>query len=202
MTYEERKSRFMAAVRAEAMKQSEQINRSTEDYIEGELAKAEQELRYETDADVRSRITKLRREIGLSISDAQRTADAELYACRSGIEEEVFAEVRLKFANFRSTDAYDGYLAAGAELLNGIFGAGDSVTLYYMPGDEGRIDKIRKMIAARTEAVPSDSIRLGGFRAECAERKLAVDDTLDTALERQRERFRANPELRVDIVSG
>jgi hypothetical protein len=58
------------------------------------------------------------------------------------------------------------------------------------------------MIAARTEVVPSDSIRLGGFRAECAEKKLAADDTLDTALERQRERFRANPELRADIVSG
>ncbi len=206
MTYEERISRFMAAVRAEAVKQSSQINSATEDYIQSELAKAEEELRYETESEVRSRMIKLRREIGLSISTAQRAADAELYACRAEIEEGVFSEVRNRLASFRRTAGYDEYLTRCAEGLRGMFGEGDSLTLYYMQGDEGKFDLLKTIISsitsARFEIVPSDKIKLGGFTVECAEKKLAVDCTLDGALEGQHEMFRKIPELRVDIGHG
>jgi vacuolar-type H+-ATPase subunit E/Vma4 len=202
MTYEEKKARFIAAVRAEAMKQSIQINSDTEAYIESELAKAEKELRFETEAELRSKMNRLSRETGLSISNAQREADAALHACRYEIEEAVFSRVKEKLAAFRTTDEYDAYLAQGAGQLNSLFFRGDNIKLYYAPQDEDRLKKIIPMIEANVEALPSDSIKLGGFRAECMEKKLAVDDTLDTALEQQRERFRAIPELRLDGALG
>jgi hypothetical protein len=202
MTYEERKSRFMAAVRAEAMKQSEQINRATEDYVDGELAKAEEEVRYETEAEVRSKMTKLRREIGLSISTAQRGADSELYACRAEIEEKVFDDVKTRLGGFRATADYDLYMTDGAEHLNELFDAEDEIEFYYASYDESKLEALTKLIRARVTAKASDKIKLGGFRAECIKKKLAVDYTLDTALEHQRENFRTIPELRLDIVSG
>lgn len=202
MTYEEKKARFIAAVRAEAMKQSIQINKATDEYIESELEKAEKALRLETEAELRSKMNRLSREIGLSISNAQREADAELHACRSEIEKTVFSRVREKLAVFRTTDEYDAYLAQCARQLNRLFDRGDNVKLYYAPFDESRLKRFIPLIDANIEALSSDSIKLGGFRAECAEKKLAIDDTLDIALEQQRERFRAIPGLRLDGTPG
>lgn len=198
MTYDEKKSRFIAAVRAEAMKQSEQINSAVEAYIKSELAKAEEELRYETEAEVRSKMNKLRREIGLEVSSAQREADAELHACRLEIEEAVFNAVKEKLAAFRQTDAYNTYLTQGADKLNELFAPGDEVKLFYAPFDEEKLPMLRSAIKANVEAAADESIELGGFRAECRARRLAVDDTLDSALEQQRDSFRMIPELRLE----
>ena len=197
MTYEEKRSRFIAAVRAEAMKQSEHIQSSVEALIESELAKAEEELRRETEAEVRTKINKIRRETGATVSSAQREADAEIYRCRAEIEESVFALVKKKLEKFRQTKEYDAYLAQGAEKLNELFGTDDTVKLYYAPFDEGMLETLKMLIKAKVEATADQCIELGGFRVECAGKRLAVDDTLDTALELQRERLRTIPELRL-----
>jgi len=197
MTYEEKKSRFIAAIRAVAMKESEEIISAVQAYIETELAKAEEELRRETEAEVRSKISKIRRQTGAQISAAQRDAEDELYRCRAEIEEAVFEGVKKKILAFRQTKEYDGYLAQGAEFLNKYFGSDDEVKLFYAPGDEGKLEMLKSIIKASVEALPDEKISLGGFRAECRAKRLAIDDTLDTALEQRRERFRSIPELRL-----
>lgn len=117
---------------------------------------------------------------------ASREAKHKLLRERARLTEDIFAAARQKLLDFAATPAYEDYLLHCVAQLKQVMPAQPCI-LYLRPQDLSYASQLRTVW--NTEIAQDDTLYLGGARAVCAQCSLVADQTLDDALDAQREWF-------------
>lgn len=119
-----------------------------------------------------------------------QAARAELLQLREEMVEDLFARVEARLEAFRGSAAYAGWLRARLEKHAG---AG-AHTVYIGPGDEPQKEMIAQVMPGCHVEI-TRGIRLGG--AKVSDGRVLYDETLDGALQEEKELFYQNSGLTV-----
>ena len=192
----EKLSAFISAINEYAERQRLSILAETDEYTASQLERAEKEalndasrmISRET-ADVRSSI--LRQMAGVELEGRK-----QLFEKRNAIEEKVFAQAKARLAKFTETDAYLDYLLRTVKGAMDAFADAPQSTTFRLRSQDARYrDAIREAFGADCGFADDDTIHLGGLLAVNTALGRAIDATLDSRLEQQRETFRLEAEL-------
>lgn len=121
-------------------------------------------------------------------------AHRDLLAWREGLVGELFAEVEKRLAAFAATDDYAAWLLAQIEKHRDFAGDGSGITLQLREDDKGQADRLQRALPRASVEYAID-IRLGGVRISNG--KILYDETLDAAMEDQKQAFYESGELRL-----
>ena len=183
MPQEEKIQKFVEAITREAAERREQVTRETEEYLQNELKKAEEEALSESFSLIQRRAAAIREEFGRDLSKKQMAQKKEMVAKRDTHLNEVFSKVRERLLAYSKTPEYRADLLASVKMAQEALGTLDTITI--KPDDEPFSSELEAASGAKVN-VDSD-ILLGGLRFENAGHTISADDTLDTRLENQRD---------------
>lgn len=142
---------------------------------------AESELKAESD--------KLKRDFNKEISKEQLLIKRQLSAVTSELRERLFAEVKQRLLEFKTTPAYREMLCRQVkEALD--FAAGDEMTVYLDPSDANLADAIIETldITGFAPTVSKESF-LGGMRAVIRSKNILIDNSFTTLMNDEKEKF-------------
>lgn len=121
-------------------------------------------------------------------------ARRELLQHRTQLVDELFAQLRQRLASFAAGDGYAAWLQAKVEKHKADI-AGVPVVIHLRPADMRHADELQQALPGST-VQPSGAILLGGLTITAG--KLLYNETLDAALEAEKEQFYKNSSLRID----
>lgn len=188
--YAEKAEMFRAAVDKQA---DEEIARGTKEIRERKTAagKAKQEHELaEALARVRAEKSAAEAKFKKELSRCEFEAGKAVRAHRKELIDGFFEEIREELADFAKSDKYADYLKraiANAEKELG--------SVSYIMASPKDVPAVKKLTSV--EVREDNSIMLGGICAADEARGLFSDQTLDSALEAEREAFSDKPELRL-----
>ena len=179
---------ILTAIREEAARQQNAIERQTEQKMKDELARAEAEVLQETYDMIKRRSAAIREAAGRQISQQEQSARRSLFQRRGAIMDEVFDAAAARLGEFAASADYPAFLEASARRIAAQ--AGDApVTLFVRAEDLPLAEGFQSFFSAPVELKADPSIALGGLCAEVSDRRLRLDDTLATRLNSQRQWF-------------
>ncbi len=138
-------------------------------------------------ADHETVVRKLSLEADRQASAATQTARRQLLATRQTLVDGVFREVEEKLLAFTQTEGYGAWLAQKlAAHAPALAGAKEEVTVLVREADMPHAAALQKALPGCTVRA-GESIRLGGLKLVSG--YILYDETLDCALEEERENF-------------
>lgn len=127
------------------------------------------------------------------ISQSHSERIKKLIEKRDGYVANVFSEAKAKLVEFTKSKEYVDFMLGKAKKV-GAYHLTKSM-MYVKPQDLELKDQLVKAYGSEIEIVASDSLEIGGLIVENSESKLVVDESLDTALENQKDWFAKNSGL-------
>ena len=127
------------------------------------------------------------------ISESHIERTKKLIEKRDGYVANVFSEAKAKLVEFTTSKEYVDFMLAKAKKV-GAYHLTQS-TMYVKKQDLELKDQLAKAYGSEIEIVASDSLEIGGLIVENSESKLVIDESLDTALENQKDWFAKNSGL-------
>lgn len=138
-------------------------------------------------------LKEMQSEHDIALSRVHEETNRKLMNKRKELSNEVFAEVKAKLEEFTQGKDYEAYLVKKAKELSQLsFG---HVVIYVASKDEKFLKTICDAYANDCEGRVDERICIGGFRMECSEEGVDVDETFDTGIEEQRGWFYTNSGL-------
>ncbi|MGD9559272.1 MAG: V-type ATP synthase subunit E [Oscillospiraceae bacterium] len=178
----QREASFRDAVMDAAKAQSEAIVQKARAEAEAALRAARQQgaaARPESDDERRAEALR-------EHSTALLKAKQEVLAARQRLVDGLFAEVRQRLSDFAASDAYPPWLAQKLAARAAQAQDGQPVEVFVRPADMAHAALLQKALPGCTVR-PNADIALGGARVQSG--RLLYDDTLDAALQAEREAF-------------
>ena len=138
-------------------------------------------------------LKELQSEHAIRLSKAHEETSRKLMAKRKELADLVFKEAKDKIKSFTKQGDYRDYLKKKAQEL----GKNNFAHAVFLIGKEDASyqDDIKKAYGKDCEVQIDTDIVLGGFRLECVEMGIVVDETFNTAIEEQKEWFYTNSGL-------
>lgn len=169
----------------------EQIYKEVEDHRKEELSKIESRVLQESYREIQSEVTQLKLEGVRSSSRQVAQFRKKLLDRRSQYAQQIFDQVKARLADFAAGPDYPAWLLrkAGA-MAKGYSQPGGVLKL--RPDDEKYMADLQREVGQLYQLQTDPSIRLGGLLLENAGQRYLVDETLDRALEEQKEWFYKN----------
>ncbi len=155
-------------------------------------AKAEEELYSEAQKDaslqLQSELAQLKADAAVEISKSNSETTKKLIAKREEYTRLVFDEVLTRLSSFTQGNEYVDYLNKKVKKVSEAC-ALDGVVFYIRKDDEKLADMLKKAYGHECRVEVDEAIRLGGFIFENSNLGLVFDETIDAALNDQREWF-------------
>ena len=126
------------------------------------------------------------------ISQSHSERIKKLIEKRDGYVANVFSEAKAKLVEFTTSKEYVDFMLAKKLKKLEAYHLTQS-TMYVKKQDLD--DQLAKAYGSEIEIVASDSLEIGGLIVENSESKLVIDESLDTALENQKDWFAKNSGL-------
>lgn len=123
----------------------------------------------------------------------------ELAATRSDITGKVFETVSKKLGAFTKTAAYADFMKKSAAGFAAVYGA-KPYTVFVKTPDLQYKDILLSASGIHCGVEADDTIIIGGCKASSSASNIALDDTLDSRLEAQRQGFYENSGLSVESI--
>lgn len=181
---------FYRAAMEVAKEQSEAISEESRNICRETLQEYEDERKKQQKARERIAQERVRKEVNREVSGILLEQKKEYHRVQEQKKEELFALVEEKLAAYRKTDAYVSLLTEKiARALE--FAAGETVTVYLDPEDETLLPqflKERGENTAYTIEIGSESFG-GGIRARIPAKNVLLDESFDSRLREEREKF-------------
>ena len=190
-----KESKFLDAINQYAESQKEQITQEIEDYKNAKIEQATEQGLQDAYELIRSDIAKRKFAIVKDTAKRERSLKIELFSERSRIADEVFSAAEDRLRAFTQSEDYDAFLERSCKAVAQLFNE-ESFVVSVAPFDEGKIDRLHALLP-HAEIVTDNHIRLGGIKAYCRTKGITADDTIDTRLEEQRDRFIMDSGLKV-----
>lgn len=183
---EEKLELFKAAILEKANAQSQRILQETEESKKRELDREESKLLESFYRETQAKISKIKTDNTKELGRENARLKKELYAQREQYLSEMLARVRVELVSFAQSEKYPAFLENKAASLCGQWAGG---VLRVRPGDLAHRELLEKY-GRPIEA--DDAIRIGGVILSDPESGVVIDESLDAALENQRDWFQRN----------
>lgn len=171
----------------------EAIDQEIEDIRKNTIENMEQEARRIVGLSREQELKELANEHSIRLSKAHEETNRKLMQKRRELSEAVFQAAADKLKEFAQSTAYAQLLKNKAAALADLGYA--NVVFYVGENDQHLLEDIRKAYGKRCEGACDPSILLGGFRMECEEKGIVVDETFDSGILEQKEWFYTNSGL-------
>lgn len=195
-TQDEKLNKFRQAVFAEADKQAAEILSDIDKHRQEELEKAKNdalELHFHS---MQAQLGQIKQDCKRDVSKADLQAKRELLMRREQLSDQVFDAVRERLRAFTATGEYREYLLRkiGTALASC---PTEGSQLYLTAADMALAPDIQRQYAGLS-LQQLDGGEIGGFLLKNEALGIAVDETLDSLLEGQREYFNNISGLRIE----
>lgn len=138
-------------------------------------------------------LKELQSEHAIRLSKAHEETSRKLMAKRKELSDLVFQSAKDEIKAFTKKDEYQDYLKKKASSLADR--SYPNAIIYLGKEDASFQDDIKTAYGNDCEIKIDTDIVLGGFRLECAELGIVIDETFDTALEEHKDWFYTNSGL-------
>lgn len=176
--------RFFNAIQSDADARCGEIKKEVDRYVEKELTTARRLARQNVRQVKSSELDRLNEEINAELSETETKETEKLVMRRSEITEKVFAEALAKITDFTKSEKYLGFLLSSASEIRAA--AGEDTVIILRPDDKKYEADIK---ALGSEVRYDETIRLGGCKGENLRTALLADDTLDSRIAEEKQRF-------------
>lgn len=183
---EEKLELFRQAILDKANAKSKQILLETEEAKKRELDREESKLLERFYNETQAKIAKIKTGYTKDLGRESARLKRELYAQREQYLTEMLARVRVELNAFVQTDGYPAFLEKKAEKLRARWTHG---VLHVRPADLALRDRLAKY---GWPVQADEAIQIGGAVLYDPENGVVIDESLDAALESQREWFQRN----------
>lgn len=183
---EEKLELFRQAILDKANAKSKQILLETEEAKKRELDREESKLLERFYNETQAKIAKIKTGYTKDLGRESARLKRELYAQREQYLAEMLARVRVELNAFVQTDNYPAFLEKKAEKLRARWTHG---VLHVRPADLALRDRLTKY---GWPVQADEAIQIGGAVLYDPDNGVVIDESLDAALESQREWFQRN----------
>lgn len=171
-----------------ARKQIEEIEAETKEIEEATYSKICQEAREEAEAKLKAELAVLEARIGIESSSSSEDSMKKLVSKRDEYVQIVFKEAKEKLLEFVGNDQYLNFLLDRISDVKKDYDLSKSI-IYVKESDLGLKDKIIEIYGNDVSVLASDEIKIGGFILENKTEQLLIDESLDFALDNQKDWF-------------
>lgn len=187
--------RKLARFEEEIMGSVAQICKEIDDelaaYRTGELGKHEDDTLAETYNIIQSEVSEISVEETKDLSRKKMELKKKLYIKRDEYNKLIFAEARIKLTEFtKSAEYLDFLLGKVKKLVNSCVCEGAQLLL--KEDDLRYTEQLRKICGDKLKIMADGEILIGGAKLVNEAKNFIADETLDAALEEQKEWFAAN----------
>lgn len=186
---------FLNAIQKFADEQKHQIRSEVERFKEEELKKAEDEGIRDAHALIQKEMVSMRAGIAGELAKKEDEGKKALYTRREQMVGEVFSKAKAKLLQYTKTDEYKDSLKKDAKEAADFF-VGETVIVYLKSDDLPLQGELKAIFGNNCSFVAASDIIIGGLKAQCKEKGIVVDFTLDTKLENQKTWFLKNSKLK------
>lgn len=195
MSVDVQTSSFLNAIDKYGQSQREEINKELEDYKENEFSTAIREGQRNKDSLISKNLQSSKSRIITEYAFKEQELRKSIFLRRQEIVNEIKTEVKNKLISFHSSQDYISYLKNSLNEIVKLFDD-NTVTIYLSAQDNDKKDIFNKILA-NVEFIEDKKITIGGFKAYSKELKILVDETFDTKLDDEINKFIASSKLKV-----
>lgn len=192
----ENESKFLAAIEKYAKQQRDALLTETEIFEKKVLEQAEEEGLRDAYNLIHREQDIMRTAIASESAKREAAKNFEVFKKRQQITEDVFSKATEKLQEYTKTSEYKKSLEKYAKECSDFFG-NSNVEICLNKKDMKFAETISSKFKGNATVKEVSDIKIGGLRVYCSEKQIAVDKTLDTKLEEQREWFYSNADLKV-----
>lgn len=186
MTLEEKIAHLQTAAMEQARAEGNTIIDSHREALEKVFADHKKEAEHQAELRVREEMTRAK----LALNQAKAKSQLEMKRRRGKIQQElkekVFKEVMEMVRAYMKTEEYDAFLEKCIRRAEAYAGD-DLVVIYLSPSDEGKKEALEEKTGVSLDIYPEDFI--GGVRAEIQNRNILIDNSFQTQLRDEYEKF-------------
>ena len=195
-SYIDNESKFLSAIEKYAQQQREAMTSETELFEKQALQKAEEEGLVDAYNLIHKEQDAMKSAISADMAKKESEGNLLIFKKRQQITNQVFAKATEKLQEYTKTKAYYEKLVAYAKECAEFFDNA-TVEICLSKQDMQYANDITKLFKGECTVKEVADIIIGGLRVYCPSQQIAVDKTLDTKLEEQREWFYANASLQI-----
>lgn len=189
--------RFAAVINRTANEQCRLIEKQTKQLEEKKLREIEIQSKAELEASLNNELKSIREELSREISSVKAESRKKRTAHREMLTEKVFLLAEEKIKAFTLSDAYEEFLSKSFSAL--CEALGDSFTLFARKEDMELVKKVAEKSAVNVSFCEDKENRLGGLSGISKDGSLRAVDTLESRLEAEKESFKENSKLAINI---
>lgn len=192
---QKKREQFRQSIMRQADAQIAKIDAELESFRVTELGRCKDDARGNSHHILDEERLRIEHEAGQRVSARRNKLRRQLYERRSQLTDELFAQAKARLRAFASGPDYPDYLRRKAGEAAGVRCSGEVVVLQVRPEDLRYEKDLIQDCGAPCHVEKTDAIALGGLLVSLPESGRAADETLDTALEAQRQWFYETSEL-------
>ncbi|MCL2486932.1 MAG: V-type ATP synthase subunit E family protein [Oscillospiraceae bacterium] len=181
----------MQAINEYSEKQRNRILSELQEQNDIELERAEKETVEDVYRLIQIQASDVKSGISRDLAAKELEIRRRLLTRRTEIEESVFAEAAARLSKFAASDKYGDFMRGRVREAASVFAAAPEDAVFRVREEDAGLDGlIREAYGAKCEVKIDPHIKIGGVMAENHALGRAVNATLDSRLEEQREWFR------------
>ena len=191
----EKCERFRQSIMQRANAQIAEIDRKLKEYRVSELGKYEDDARGDSAHRLEEESRRIETAAAHAVSERRAELRRQLYERRIQLTDEVFQKAEESLSEFVSGQEYSEFLRQKAEKAGKLRKDGEPVLLQVRPADLHQSGELLLACGMPARVEEDETIRLGGLRFVLELTGWKADETLDAALEAQRQWFYENAGL-------
>ena len=171
-----------------ASKEEEKILNEAKELEEEIYNQIKAEAKKDADALLAKELVEISSNASVEASLSQEEKTKKLVETREAYVTKIFKEAKNRLNEFVNIEGYKNYIIKNMEKISSLYQMSDSI-LKLRQNDTKYADDLVKAYGIDLTVEVSDEIKIGGFIIENKATNVVVDESLDTALENQKEWF-------------
>lgn len=184
---------FFKAINEASEERKAAIMAEVESYKAKQLKKAQAEAEKKYNEYISEATGRIALSDGVETEKHSAEIKKEIASVREKIEERVFSAVKEKLKSFTETEAYKELLTESASKMVKL--CGDAPVTIFMKEKDLKYAEALKSVSPAITVSTDNSIEIGGIYGICAEKRIKLNDLLETRLSSQKSWFYENSGL-------
>ena len=194
MNNQEKEASFLNAINKDAQKRCDAIKADVDRYISSELQNARKEAQLQVKAIKKTELGKLAEQSNAEFAAKETQENKKLFDRRAEITDAVFSEAEKRIIVFTESEKYLPFLLSSVKAIREEIG--DDAKIFLRQADKKFASELSQ---SGVQPVYTDEIRLGGCKGESADGRRIADDTLESRLKAEKDKFYQNSGLHISL---
>ncbi len=189
-------NQFIDAINRDAIEECEIIAKQSEEFRKTEFERRKALIEEETRKDKEYYLNKILSEANKEISAAESEGKIIIAQKRTSVTEEIFSEAKNELIDFSKSEEYLPFLLKSAKKIIDALKT-ESITLFMKKEDAEYSRDIQNNFSSKINFEIDGTIIIGGLKGKSGD--TLADDTLDIRLEEQKEWFKSDCGLLIQL---